>query len=321
MSPLRRIRLPLLLLLAAGAILLLFSRSSLWTWIPGVKAESAPAPRDPTTGVISGTEARQMGDPEATAACLLLHGFAGSPKDFGTLGERLAEAGFFVHLARLPGHGTTPADLEAQTVETLLAGARADREALERRFSRVALVGFSMGGALATLLAAEDPPDRLVLVAPYYEVTMHWYYLLPPPTWNRLLQPLIRTVPKRPGLVMVNRREAVDDLFSYRAIPTRSVAVLADLGERAQQPEVLARITSPTLHLHSPSDGAASYRASREAFEQLGARDRQHVRVDERSNHHLLSDWDRKEVQRRIVEHLEPLLAPDPSPDPNSDPG
>ena len=56
-------------------------------------------------------------DPEKTApfelgsgddACLLLHGFTGSPWDMRPLGERLAARGLFVRAIRLPGHGSTP---------------------------------------------------------------------------------------------------------------------------------------------------------------------------------------------------------------------
>src|SRR5688572_17767016 len=59
----------------------------------------------------------QRMDPEKTApfelgsgddACLLLHGFTGSPWDMRPLGERLSERGYAVRAIRLPGHGSTP---------------------------------------------------------------------------------------------------------------------------------------------------------------------------------------------------------------------
>jgi carboxylesterase len=85
-------------------------------------------------------------------ACLLVHGFTGTPWDVRPLGEALAAGGFRVRGLRLPGHGTTPrAMLEAGAGDWLAAceeGLAAFRE------PRVAVVGLSMGALLALVLAA-----------------------------------------------------------------------------------------------------------------------------------------------------------------------
>lgn len=104
-------------------------------------------------------------DPDLTApfelgvgpgACLLVHGFTGTPWDVRPLGEALAAGGFRVRGLRLPGHGRTPrAMLEAGAADWLAAceeGLAAFRE------PRVALVGLSMGALLALVLAARHRP-------------------------------------------------------------------------------------------------------------------------------------------------------------------
>ncbi len=94
-------------------------------------------------------------------ACLLLHGFTGTPWDVRPLGEALATGGFRVRGLRLPGHGTTPAAmLEAGAEDWLQAceeGLAAFRE------PRVAVVGLSMGALLAVVLGARHP-DRVQAV-------------------------------------------------------------------------------------------------------------------------------------------------------------
>jgi carboxylesterase len=100
-------------------------------------------------------------------ACLLLHGFTGSPWDMRPLGEALATRGLFVTAPRLPGHGTTPQAM-------LEAGHRhweeAALEALDslRGFRRVFVAGLSMGALLGLRLAALRPEvvKGLVLIAP-----------------------------------------------------------------------------------------------------------------------------------------------------------
>ncbi len=271
-------------------------------------AAELPMPEPEALTVIPGTEAIELGDPTSPVHCLLIHGFAGSRKDFGDLGELLAEAGCHVRLERLPGHGTTPEDMEATSADDLVAYVLDAVRLAKAEHERVVLVGFSMGGAISTIVASQEPVDRLVLVAPCFEIQHQWYYLERPEWWAEKLQPLVRWVPKTEATVQVNRVEAKPLLFSYLRIPTRSVLTLARLGERASDPAVLGAIDAPTLVLHSPGDFASSQAASEALFPLLGSSDNRYVRMDERNNHHLLSDYDRAVVKDEILAFLAPVL-------------
>jgi len=101
-------------------------------------------------------------DPEKTApfelgsgedACLLLHGFTGSPWDVRPVGERLAARGMFVRAIRLPGHGTTP---EAMTAVSHRDWEQAGEDALRSlsSYRNVFVAGLSVG-ALCTLFGAK----------------------------------------------------------------------------------------------------------------------------------------------------------------------
>jgi carboxylesterase len=100
-------------------------------------------------------------------ACLLLHGFTGSPWDMRPLGEALAARGLHARAPRLPGHGTTPeAMLEVDHrhwEEAALAALAALRD-----FRHVFVAGLSMGALLGLRLAARFPEQvrGLVLIAP-----------------------------------------------------------------------------------------------------------------------------------------------------------
>ncbi|RKG85219.1 alpha/beta hydrolase [Corallococcus terminator] len=100
-------------------------------------------------------------------ACLLLHGFTGSPWEVRPLGEALAARGMRVVAPRLPGHGTTPEALLdvdhhdwQDAAEEALASLQGHR--------RVFVAGLSMGALLALRLAAKHPDQvhGLALVAP-----------------------------------------------------------------------------------------------------------------------------------------------------------
>jgi alpha-beta hydrolase superfamily lysophospholipase len=98
---------------------------------------------------------------------LLLHGLTGSPIELWPLAEGLAAAGWRVELPLWPGHGTTPRALAQTPPSELVEEARTlGREGAD------AIVGFSMGGLLAMVAAAESPrPLRLVLLAPAVTMT------------------------------------------------------------------------------------------------------------------------------------------------------
>ena len=75
------------------------------------------------------------------------------------LAEALAEAGFVVALPRLPGHGTSVADMLETGWDDWLTEAERALSALQTRTTdgTVVVVGLSMGGALTTALAEGHP--------------------------------------------------------------------------------------------------------------------------------------------------------------------
>jgi carboxylesterase len=84
---------------------------------------------------------------------LVLHGFTGNPQSMRPLAEAIARAGFTVELPLLPGHGTALEDMVPTRWEDWSGAAEAHFQALAGRTDRIAVVGLSMGGALACWLA------------------------------------------------------------------------------------------------------------------------------------------------------------------------
>lgn len=290
------------LMLAGGLLLYACAGKS------ALRREIKKTPRNPKTGVVLGAEALTLEPPrtkdEPTTACLLIHGFNGSRKDYADMGERLAAKGFHVRLVRLPGHGTTPEDFARQTPETIYAGVLGEYQELRKHYKTVDVIGFSMGGALGTLLASRTDVHRLVLVAPYYGVTYEWYYLLPPATWNMLLSPMIPYVIKFDCFSQCNRREAVPNIYSYHCVSTRGVSTLVALGKSAAAPKTLGAVHCPALMLISVGDRASSPACARRAFARLGSPEKYAHWLTARSNHILFWDYDREEVKSAVEQFL-----------------
>ena len=109
----------------------------------------------PTDAALDERKSAPFELPGDRGACLLIHGFTGTPWDVQPLGEALSRAGIAVHAVRLPGHGTTPAAmLDARAPDWLLA---CDEALAKLPGRRVAVAGLSMGALLGLVLAARHP--------------------------------------------------------------------------------------------------------------------------------------------------------------------
>jgi len=258
-------------------------------------------PRDPDTGIMQGGGPVRIegGRPRA---CLLLHGWLTTPADFGELPQRLDEAGWDVHAPLQVGHGTRPADLVGVGADGLLDGARGHYLDLLARYDEVALVGFSMGGTMATVLAAERPPARLVLVNPFCAVRYRWYYVLPPRWWWPVLSPVLRHVWRGRG-VHVNRAEDRARIPTYTAFPASIADALFELRRRMRREADLDALTMPALLVCSTGDDVCAVSAADGLFEAMPSADKEKV-VFSRSNHHLLHDHDADAAVEAVVRFL-----------------
>lgn len=106
-------------------------------------------------------------DGKADTAVLCIHGYMGYPGELVRPARDLYELGYDIYVPRLPGHGTTGDDfLHTTARDWTMVCLNATRD-LVKRYKNVYVVGHSMGGALATVVAAEVPEvKRLVLAAP-----------------------------------------------------------------------------------------------------------------------------------------------------------
>ncbi len=107
----------------------------------------------------------------APRGVLVLHGFGDTPQSVSELARALQARGYTVSAPLLAGHGRTLREFAASGGDEWFAGARAALDDLQLRCTEIFVVGQSLGGALATILAAETPIVRaIVLLVPYFDV-------------------------------------------------------------------------------------------------------------------------------------------------------
>ncbi|HBT39376.1 MAG: Carboxylesterase [Thermotoga sp. 50_1627] len=96
---------------------------------------------------------------------LFVHGFTGSPHDFTYMSQRVLNAGFSVSVPRLPGHGTCGEDFLTTTAHDWLRRAFDAYYDLRSVCKDVYIVGLSMGGVIAIIMASVLRPRKLVTLA------------------------------------------------------------------------------------------------------------------------------------------------------------
>jgi carboxylesterase len=239
-------------------------------------------------------------------AALLVHGFLGSPADFGDLPQRLAERGIGSRSLRLPGHATGPSILDEVTAEEYLTAVESARQDLASKYGKVSIVGFSFGGALAVRSAADAPPHRLVLVNPWFGkfVTPGWS----PVDADRLLTISAATTPRvmRPnGMIHVYDESRIPLIRAYSTVRTKATSEARAFTRAAAAPEVAAKIGVPTLVLVSDNDRTIDPPTGLAWFEALPLPpERKKLLRFTRSDHLLFQDFDREEACRAVAAFL-----------------
>lgn len=185
--------------------------------------------------------------------CLVLHGFTACPAEVRWLAEYLAEQGHTVYAPRLAGHGTTPEALARTRWMDWYASALDGYYLLRARCRQVFVVGHSMGGLLALLLASEQAVDGVAALAAPIQFRGS-------ARWSRLLTLIARYTdqsdrtgfPDRLRQAQAARGEPTVGRIRYDRWPTRSVTELVTLSDTVRGR--LPQVTAPLLIVNSRND-------------------------------------------------------------------
>lgn len=190
-----------------------------------------------------------LGDP-SKPACLLIHGFTGTPKEMRWMGEFLNQQGYTCLGIRLAGHATHPEDMIRSNWTDWTASVEDGYHLLRGISSDIFLVGLSMGGILSLLMSTKLDVRGVVAMSTPYKL----------PDDPRLrhidwISKIVAYMPKSdevPGSSWFDK-DAWKDHISYPENPVRSIGQLnLLLGEmRAALPQLHV----PVLLIHSEDDG------------------------------------------------------------------
>jgi esterase/lipase len=199
---------------------------------------------------------------------LLIHGLLASPAELRGYGEYLVRQGYTVLGIRLKGHGTSPYALREQSWEDWYGCVQRGFGILKVHCSRIFVIGFSTGGALALKLAAEHYPEMIGVVA----VSVPLKFVNPAFMLVPLLHgtnTLVEWVSAFEGIKPFIDNEPEHPNVNYRNTPVRALYELRRLMALIE--ELLPQITQPALILYGDEDPIVSPKGSTIIMDKLGS--------------------------------------------------
>ena len=247
------------------------------------------------TKVVSSARSFRLEGSALRPKVLLFHGFTGQTSEMRFLGEQLHAQGMTVAAPRLPGHGTDRKDFCNTTWRDWLRGALDAyldlRSEGNGEGSEVMIAGLSMGGLLATIVAASFPVSRVALLAPAFA------------TVNPIVPftPVLRYVVPSFSVADPERHDDPEqqhlaDHYWNRRRPAQ-FASLAYLMRRARR--ALPRVTAPTLTIVSRKDGAVPERVAQLVEKRIASDETRTVTLAESG--HVITNGVEKELVAKAV--------------------
>jgi carboxylesterase len=227
--------------------------------------------------------------------CLCIHGFTASPAEVHWLGQHLHTQGHTVYGPRLPGHGIHHTALAHQQWQDWYSTVLDGYALLSTQCEQVVVLGLSMGGLLALLLASQQPvAGAVVMAAPLlfkgrsiqYARYLRWLVPYTDQTDRSSFADMIRQEQARRG-------EAVIGRVRYGIWSTQAVGQLYALSQVVNVH--LPDIQVPLLLLYSEADQVVPLSSLEHITQQVPSQQVEVQRLT-RSDHILPQDSERETV-------------------------
>jgi carboxylesterase len=222
--------------------------------------------------------------------CLLIHGFTGTPWVFQELKSYLEEKQVIVSDPLLPGHGTTPEELNRIQWEEWTACAAENLSRLRSRCDSLFVVGLSMGGVIALYTAENQACDGVITLSAPFRFSRSLVAFLP-------ILRLFKRSWKKTGSAEHQPPEEV----GYDRYPLRALAQMMEMMKNVRRD--MTRIQIPLLVLHSKGDRRVPVSNAHELLNAAGS-SRKRIRLLDYPCHVITKGQDQPTVQRSIWEFI-----------------
>lgn len=228
--------------------------------------------------------------------CLILHGFTGTPQNVRPLADYLARRGLAVSVPRIPGHGTSVADLDATGPEDWLRAADQALSDLRQRCTAVFVAGISLGGTYTVELARrhDDLAGIIVMSAPILDM--------------EALAPVVAdpqrpaTIPAPWATVGVLTTDIGAGGICYSEMPLN--ALERGMGLITTVRDALPDITAPVLLIYGDADTVVDKTNGPYVMQHIGSTDKRLLTLPD-SAHEVTLDNDRERIMVEVYDFIQ----------------
>jgi len=217
---------------------------------------------------------------------VLVHGFLASPAELRKFGEKLAAAGHPVIGVRLKGHGTSPWDLRNRSWRDWLASVRRGYRIMSAFADKVCLVGFSSGGALTLILAAEQPKGLAGVAAVSAPLKFRNKNLIFVPLVHGA-NVLTRWMSTYEGVFPFRLNESEHPTINYRHIPIRGLFEVRRMVDELNSR--LPNVQAPALIVQGTDDHVVDRKSAELIHRKLGSSSKA-LHMVEAARHGILNE-------------------------------
>jgi esterase/lipase len=234
---------------------------------------------------------------------ILIHGYMAAPEEIRPLADYLYKNGYNVYGVRLRGHGTAPEDLAIRNWEKWYNSASRAYIIMKNSVKTFSIVGFSMGGGIALLQAANKPgrfagvisingPLQLKSIASKFSpFVVAWNTLLTKINVDKWKMEFIENTPENPQI-------------NYLRNPVRGGLELERLMRIVENR--LNKVADPALIIQASDDPVVDPVSAQEIFDKVGTKEKQLFIVN--ADHHgILRGKEADEVNAKVLKFLKGL--------------
>lgn len=223
--------------------------------------------------------------------CLCIHGFTGNPSEVEPLVNHLKKhTNWHIAVPTLPGHGES-LELKGVNYNQWIEHAEQELKKLLETCDTVYVVGFSMGGLIASYLAVHYPIQKLILLSAAA------YYVNP----KQLAVDIVDMIKDS-----FRGKLKENELYIRYMRKIKETPIAATLQFRklvASIKPMLNRVSIPTLIAQGESDGVVPPRSAQYLYETIGTPYKKLVFIKE-SKHLICHCNERERLFHEIVNFL-----------------
>lgn len=220
--------------------------------------------------------------------CLIIHGFTGGPEEVEPLARYLKHhTNWDIVVPLLPGHGEELM-FDNMSYKAWISTMEIVYRTLKEQYDIVYVIGFSMGGMIASYLAGKWKANKLVLLAPALKyLSLKQYTLDVVETMGDLFGGKIKENPLY--------------LRYKKKVPWKAKIEFMKLVQHTKV--YLKQITSPVFIAQGQSDGVVPVRTIYALDNQIASKQKEIVLFGQ-SDHHICLGADKDALNRMVYQFL-----------------